>query len=124
MAISSTGKSIENNIYPKFERCDFFLIVDLENNTALPMTNISREKPHEIGNKVGKLIAKLGIDVIITTDIGPRAFKIFKQNEIKIYRAEGVIEDAIRRLKKEKLSEITKPTLPMYSDWKKNKILN
>jgi predicted Fe-Mo cluster-binding NifX family protein len=124
LAISSSGKGIDSNIYSKFERCNFFLIVDLDNNTALPITNISRERPHEIGSKVGKFIAKLGIDVIITTDIGPRAFEIFKQNEMKIYRAEGIIEEAIKQLKKEKLPEITKATLPRYLDWKKNKKLN
>jgi len=123
MAISSSGKGIDSNIYTKFERCNFFLIVDMEHNTALPITNMARERPHEIGGKVGKLIAKLGIDVIITTDIGPRAFEIFKQNEIKIYRAEGIIEDAIRQLKKGNLSELTKATLPRYLDWKKNKVL-
>jgi predicted Fe-Mo cluster-binding NifX family protein len=124
IAISSSGKGIDSNIYPKFERCNFFLIVDLDHNTALPITNISRERPHEIGGKVGKFIAKLGIDVIITTDIGPRAFEIFKQNEMKIYRAEGIIEEAIKQLKKEELPEITKATLPRYLDWKKNKKLN
>ena len=98
--------------------------MDLEHNTALPITNIARDRPHEIGGKVGKLIAKLGIDVILTTDIGPRAFEIFNQNEMKIYRAEGIIEDAIRQLKKGKLLEITKATLPRYSDWKKNIKLN
>jgi len=123
MAISSSGKSIDHKIYTKFERCSYFLIVDLEHNTALPITNIAKETPHEIGGKVGKLIAKLGIDVIITTDIGPRAFEIFKQNGIKIYRAEGIIEDAIRQLKKGNLIEIKKATLPRYSDWNKNRIL-
>ena len=42
MAISSSGKGIDSNIYPKFERCNFFLIIDLEQNTALPITNISK----------------------------------------------------------------------------------
>jgi len=119
MAISSYGKGIDSKIYPKFERCSFFLIVDLEHNTALPITNIAKKTPHEIGGKVGKLIAKLGIDVIITTDIGPKAFEIFKQNEIKIYRAEGIIEDSIRQIKKGNLLELTKATLPRYSNWKK-----
>jgi len=111
IAISATGKDIDKKIYTKFERCDCFLIVDLENNTVLPITNKAKDRPCEIGG-----------DTIITTDIGPRAFDIFKQNEIKIYRADGIIEDAIKQLESGKLSEITKPTVPRYSDWKKNKI--
>jgi predicted Fe-Mo cluster-binding NifX family protein len=120
VTISSLGTNLEGKIYSKFERCYFFLIVDLEENTALPMKNISRDRPHEIGGKVGNLIVKLGIDAIITTDIGPSAFRIFKQNNIKIYQSKGIIEDAIKQLKLGKLSEITKATVPSYSNWKKH----
>ena len=123
IAISATGKDIDKKIYSKFERCDRFLIVDLEKNTLLPITNKAKERPCEIGGPVGHLISKVGVDTIITTDIGPRAFEIFKQNEIKIYRAEGIIEDAIKQLELGKLSEITKATVPRYIDWKKNKSL-
>ena len=121
ITISSSGTNLESSIYSKFERCNFFLIVDLEENTALPMKNISRERPHEIGSKVGNLIVKLGINTIITMDIGPRAFEIFKQNGIKIFRADGIIENAIKQFKLGKLSEITKATVPRYSEWKKIK---
>ena len=121
IAISATGKDIDKKIYTKFERCDCFLIVDLENNTVLPITNKAKDRPCEIGGPVGHLISKVGVDTIITTDIGPRAFEIFKQYEIKVYCAEGIIEDAIKQLERGKLSEITKPTVPRYSDWKKNK---
>ena len=120
--ISSTEKDIDSNIYPKFERCDSFLIVDLEEDTALPITNKAKDRPHEIGGPIGHLISKVGVDKIITTDIGPRAMEIFKQNEIKVYRAEGIIEDAIKQLEMGKLVEITKATVPRYSDWKKIKI--
>jgi len=94
----------------------------MRKNTVLPITNKAKERPCEIGGPIGHLISKVGVDNIITTDIGPRAFEIFKQNEIKVYRAEGVIEDAIKQLEFGKLPEITKATVPRYSDWKKNKI--
>ena len=123
IAISATGKDIYKKIYSKFERCSSFLIVDLENNTVLPITNKVKDRPCEIGGPVGHLISKVGVDTIITTDIGARAFEIFKQNEIKVYRAEGIIEDAIKQLEMGKLSEITKATVPRYIDWKKNKSL-
>ena len=122
IAVSATGKNIDKEIYSKFERCDCFLIIDLEKNTLLPITNKAKERPREIGGPIGHLISKVGVDTVITTDIGPRAFEIFKQHEIKVYQAEGVIEDAIKQLKLGELSEITKATLPRYSDWKKNKI--
>jgi len=84
IAISATGKDVDKKIYSKFERCNCFLIVDIEKNTVLPITNKAKEKPREIGGPIGHLISKIGVDNIITTDIGPRAMEIFKQHEIML----------------------------------------
>ena len=35
IAISATGRGLDNNIDTKFERCRFFLILDIEKNTLL-----------------------------------------------------------------------------------------
>jgi predicted Fe-Mo cluster-binding NifX family protein len=118
-AISSIGRGLDSSIDVKFERCHFFLILDIEKNTLLPIENKTKDRPHEIGGTVGQLIANQGIDSVITTDIGPRAFEMFKRYGIKIYQAKGIVEDAIRLLKEEKLVELTKPTVPEYSEWKK-----
>lgn len=119
IAISATGRNIDSNINTKFERCPFFLIVDIEKNILSPIENKTKDRPHEIGGTVGKLIANQEIDTVIANDIGPRAFEIFKQYGIKMYRAEGLVEDAIQYLKDGKLPEITEATVPMYSEWKK-----
>ena len=121
IAISATGRRLDNNIDTKFERCNFFLIVDIEKNSLLSFENKARDRPHEIGDNIGKLVVNEGIDTVITSDIGPSAFDVLKRYGIKVYHAEGVIEYAIRRLKEGKLTELTKATVPRYSDWKKKK---
>jgi predicted Fe-Mo cluster-binding NifX family protein len=122
IAISSNGIDIDSIIEAKFERCHFFLVFDIEKNILLPIENKTKDQPQEIGGTVGQLIANQEIDAVITTDIGPSAYKIFEQHGIKIYRAEGVIEEAIQQLKKGKLREITKATVPVYSKWKKKNL--
>ena len=119
IAISSNGRSINSNIEAKFERCHFFLILDLEKNSLLPIENKSKDRPHEIGSMIGHLVANEGIGYVITIDIGPSAFDIFKRHGIRVFRAKGIVEDAVRRLKQGKLTEITKATVPRYSVWKK-----
>jgi predicted Fe-Mo cluster-binding NifX family protein len=121
IAISSIGRGLESSIDVKFERCHFFLILDLEKNSLLPIENKSKNRPHEIGSMVGHLIAKVGIGSVITIDIGPSAFDVFKRHGIRVYRAEGIVEDAILHLKQGKLKEITKATVPRYLEWKKKK---
>ena len=119
IAINATGRGLDSKIDAKFERCKFFLILDIEKNSLLSFENETKDRPHEIGGTIGPLIIKEGIDTVITKDIGPTAFDIFKRYGIKIYQAEGIVEEAVRRLKEGKLKELTKPTVPRYSDWKK-----
>jgi predicted Fe-Mo cluster-binding NifX family protein len=120
IAISATGKGLDSTIDVKFERCNFFLILHLGKNTLRPIENKTKNRPQEIGNAVGKLVAKEEINSVIASDIGPSAFNIFKRHGIKIYQAKGLVEDAIRLYKKGTLKELTKPTVPRYSNWKKN----
>ncbi|UCB59518.1 MAG: NifB/NifX family molybdenum-iron cluster-binding protein [Thermoplasmatales archaeon] len=112
---------MESSIDVKFEKCHFFLILDLGKNSLLPIENKSKDRPHEIGGMVGHLITNEGINSVITIDIGPSAFDIFKRHGIKVYRAKGIVEDAVRHLKQGKLTEITKATVPRYLEWKKKK---
>ena len=119
IAISATGRGLGSNIDVKFERCSFFIILDIGENSLLSFENKKKDSPHEIGGAIGPLIAKEGIDTVITKDIGPTAFDIFKRYGIKIYQAEGIVEEAVRRLKEGRLKELKKPTVPRYSYWKK-----
>jgi predicted Fe-Mo cluster-binding NifX family protein len=111
IVISATGRNIESEIDTKFHRSPFFLIVDTKTNSQKTIENTTRERPSEIGATVGQIVANTGIDAVITTDIGPRAFEIFGQYGIKIYQAKGKITDAIEQFEKGKLSEITKATI-------------
>ena len=78
ICISSTGNTIEySNIDTTIHRCAFFLIVDKKANSLKAIYNTIRERPDEIGAMVGQIVANEGIDAVITTDIGPRAFEIF-----------------------------------------------
>lgn len=112
IVISATGRDLESNIDAIFHRCSFFLIIDMETNSLRALVNTIRDRPSEIGATVGQIAANEGIDAVITANIGPRAFEIFEQYGIKMYQAEGKINDAIKQFTEGKLTKITKPTVP------------
>jgi predicted Fe-Mo cluster-binding NifX family protein len=112
IVISATGRDKESNIDKTFHRCNFYLIIDTNSNSLKTLENTTRDRPSEIGATVGQIVADTGIDAVITTNIGPRAFEIFERYGIKIYQAKGKVNDAIQQLEKGKLSEITKATIP------------
>ena len=117
IGISSTGKTIEeSDIDTTIHRCAFFLIIDKKTNSQKAIINTIRDSPSEIGAMVGQVVANEGIDAVITTDIGPRAFEIFERYGIKVYHAKGKIKDAIKQFEEGKLKEITKATVPRFPD--------
>ena len=121
IVISATGKDIESNIDATFGRALFFLIVDTKTKELKVIENKARDRPNGVGITAVNTVENEGIDAVITADIGPLAFEIFEQGGIKIYKAEGKINDAIRLFEEGKLSEITKATRSKYAGLKQKK---
>ena len=109
IAISSTGKSLENEIDTKFGRCPYFLIVEIENKEikeVKAIENIAAGQRGGAGITSAEIVAKEKADAIITANLGPRAFSVFEQFEIKIYQGQGKVVDAIQKFIKGELTEI------------------
>ena len=82
IAISSQGTSTFSIIDQRFGRCKYFIIVDLEENKVIKAKSIENKgaiQGHGAGIKSAQQIAELGIDSVITGQIGPNAFDILNQ---------------------------------------------
>ena len=121
IVIGANGRNIESNISAKFGRAPFFLIVDTKTKEVKVIENKARDRSSGVGITAVNTVENEGIDAVITTDIGPFAFEIFEQGGVKIYKAEGKINDAIRLFEEGKLSEIKKATVPKYIGLKKKR---
>lgn len=121
IVISSTGRDTESNIDATFGRAPFFLIMDTTTKEVKVIENTARDRPNGVGITAVNTVEKERIDAVITADIGPLAFEIFEQGGVKIYKAEGKINDAIRLFEEGKLSEISKATVPKYTGLKRKK---
>ena len=115
IAISATGRTIESNIGATFGRAPLFLIRDTTTKDVKVIENKARGRQSGIGITAVNTVVNEGIDAVITADIGPKAFEIFKQGRVQIYKADDKIEDAIKLFEEKKLSEITNETVPRYS---------
>jgi predicted Fe-Mo cluster-binding NifX family protein len=123
IVISATGKNIDSNIDATFGRALFFLIVDTKTKKVKVIENKVRDRPNGVGITIVNTVESEGIDAVITNNIGPLAFETFEQSGVKIYKAEGKINDAIRLFEEGKLSEIKKATKPKYAGLKQKKVI-
>ena len=109
IAISSTGKDLESEIDARFGRCNYFLIIEIEDNRIKDFKAIENNAKAQVGGagiSAGEIVAKQKVDAIITVNLGPRAFSVFEQFGIKIYQGEGEIKEVIQDFINGKLKEL------------------
>ena len=122
IAISSTGKTLEGNVDAKFGRCAYFLIVEVEDKKIKAFKAIDNTAQAQMGGAgitAGEIVANEKVDVVITTNLGPRAFSVFEQFKIKIYQGQGKIKDVVQDFIDGKLTEMTDATAPQHVGLKK-----
>ena len=121
IAISSTGKDLENEVDARFGRCNYFLIVEIEENKIKDfkaIENTAKSQQGGAGIVAGEIVAKQKVDAIITVNLGPRAFSVFEQFKIKTYQGEGKIKEVVQEFLDKKLKELTNATGPQHEGLK------
>ena len=119
IAISSTGENLESEVDARFGRCEYFLIVEIDKEKKeiknfKAIENTAKEQMGGAGIIAGEIVAKQKVDAVITTNLGPRAFSIFEQFEIKAYSGQGKIKRVVQDFIEGKLKELTNATGPQH----------
>jgi len=117
VAISSTGQTLESDIDTRFGRCSYFLIIEIEENKIKEVRAVENTAAAQAGGAgitAGQIIADQEVDAVITVNMGPRAFDVFNQLDIKVYQAEGKIKDAIQNFIDGKLEQTNTATGPQH----------
>lgn len=116
IAVSSTGKDMNSQIDVRFGRCPYFIIVDIENNEIKgteAIENVSATQMGGAGITAAQLVADKGAKVVITGNMGPRAFSVFEQLGIEVFQGTGTVKEAVEMFKKGELTKVSGPTGPM-----------
>lgn len=117
IAISSTGKTLENEVDARFGRCPYFLIVEIEDKkvkNVKAIENTAKEQMGGAGIAAGEIVSNEKVDAVIISNLGPRAFSVFEQFKIKVYSGEGRIETVVNNFIGGKLKELTDATGPQH----------
>ncbi len=99
IAISSIGKSLNDNISEVFGRCPYFIIVDIKKSVIKEneiIKNVGDSQISGAGMAAAKMIAEKGVNVVIAKNVGPRALDVLEQFGIKIFDASGKANKALQ----------------------------
>ncbi|EGD51134.1 Predicted Fe-Mo cluster-binding protein, NifX family [Thermoanaerobacter thermohydrosulfuricus] len=111
IAISSEGKTLEAKVDSRFGRAQYFIIVDSETMDYKVIDNAAVAQSSGAGTKAAQTLIDEGVQVLISSSVGPNAMEVFKAAEIPVYKAiEGDVKTNIELFKNGSLEKITEAT--------------
>jgi len=108
IAITAQGKELSSEIDLRFGRAKWIVVVDSETGDFQAHDNaVNLNAAQGAGIQTGQNIANLGVEAVITGNVGPNAFKTLNAANVKVFLAEKqTVQDAIDSFKTGELKEV------------------
>lgn len=111
IAICSTGSTPASIVDERFGRCAYFMIWDPETKAYAPLSNTSTESAHGAGTGAIQKLAENKVGLILSQRIGPKAFAVLEQADIKIFSGitGKTVAEALKSYEDGELQELLTP---------------
>lgn len=112
IAITSTGKTLDSKVDPRFGRAAYFAIIDTETMDFSAIENESAAAAGGAGISSAKVVIDAGAEVVLTGNCGPNAERTLSAANVKLYiGATGTVAEAVELFKSGKLTEAAGPNV-------------
>lgn len=114
IAFTTTDKGWDAQVDTRFGRAIGFFMYSEDSQTEYYVSNEQNVKAlHGAGVQTAQSIINLKVNVLVTGNMGPRAFQILNSAGIKMYLAEEnlTVKEAYDAFKKNKLKEVSSPNV-------------
>ena len=113
VAITSTGQTLSSAVDGRFGRCEYFLIVDEKTGSMTSVPNGARSLGGGAGIQAAQQLVNLGVQAIVTGDVGPNAFRVLATAGIRMFvGSSGTCESALAAYREGRLREASVATSP------------
>ena len=108
IAVTAQGNELSSEIDLRFGRAKWLIVIDTETNDFQAHDNIvNLNAVQGAGIQTGQNIANLGVEAVITGNVGPNAFKTLNAAGVKIFLAESqTVQQALDSFRVGKLKEV------------------
>ena len=112
IAVTSTGKTLDSQIDPRFGRAAFFIIIDTETMDYSVIENESVVVGSGAGVSSAKTVIDAGAKAVLTGNFGPNAHRTLQAAAIQLYnQLSGKVSDAVELFKNGKLNTSDEPNV-------------
>lgn len=113
LALTATNNGLDSNLSPVFGRCPYFVVVDWEDgnvNSDQSVQNPAMNQGGGAGVLAAQTVGDQNVDVVITGNVGPRAFDVLNRLGIEIYAGRQTsLKDNLEAFEKSQLDKISAP---------------
>ena len=104
IAVMSSGKSIESLVSDRFARSPYIIIYKSDSNNYVAIENTGSQSKESAGPQTAELIIKTGIDILLTKEIGVKAYSVLAREHIniKLIPSSSTVSSAIKLYLKNK----------------------
>lgn len=101
IVVTSSGTDMSDEVDPRFGRAKYLLVVDTATGESKACDNAQNLAAAQgAGIQAARNVAELGVEAVVTGNVGPKAFTTLQASGVKIYvGASGSVADAVEQFK-------------------------
>ena len=101
VAVTSQGSDLSSQVDPRFGRAKNFIVVDTDTDEFSAHDNTQNMNAAQgAGIQAGRTVVDLGVEAVITGNVGPKAFTTLQAGNIKVHPgASGTVKEAVEKFK-------------------------
>ncbi|MCK5161179.1 MAG: NifB/NifX family molybdenum-iron cluster-binding protein [Candidatus Aureabacteria bacterium] len=100
VCVTSEGNNLDSKVDPRFGRCQYFIIADIETLAFEAVQNPNIDSMGGAGIQSGQLIAGKQVKAVLTGNMGPNAFQTLQAANITVVTGiSGSVKEAVEKYK-------------------------
>lgn len=100
IAVTSTGPDMDSAVDPRFGRCPYLAIVDLESGQLEAVANPFQNASGGAGTQAAQWVVDKGVGALLTGSCGPKASAVLEDADIQVVNGvSGSIREAVENFK-------------------------
>jgi predicted Fe-Mo cluster-binding NifX family protein len=112
ICVTSQGSDLDSLVDPRFGRCQYFIIVETDTMEYKVIENSNIAAGGGAGIQSAQQMVEEGIEIVLTGNCGPNAFRVFSQAGIKIVTGvSGSIRESVEKFKSGAVGGASSPSV-------------